>query len=161
MPDRSLKGTSRALLFGSALALAAMMAILTWQVFARYVLGNSPAWAEQTALILMIWMTFLGTASGIAEGFHIRIVEGVKSLKQPWRNRAVQAANLLVICAGLLILVLGSQLVGTTWTNSVPTLPLTRGMVYLVIPASGGLMALFAAWKLIRGEEIEGSSASA
>ena len=109
----------------------------------------------------MIWMTFMGTASGIAEGFHIRIVEGVTSLRQPWRNRAVQCANLLVILAGLLILVLGGQLVGTTWTNSVPTLPLTRGMVYLVIPASGALMALFAAWKLIRGEEIEGSSASA
>ena len=161
MADRMLRGISHVLLLGSALALAAMMAILTWQVFARYVLDDSPAWAEQTALILMIWMTFMGTASGIAEGFHIRIVEGVTSLRQPWRNRAVQCANLLVILAGLLILVLGGQLVGTTWTNSVPTLPLTRGMVYLVIPASGTLMALFAAWKLIRGEEIEGSSASA
>jgi len=161
MPDRILKGISHALLFASALALALMMAILTWQVFARYVLGSSPAWAEQTALLLMIWVTFLGTASGIAEGFHIRIVEGVTSLKQPWRKRAVQVANLLIILAGILIFALGSQLVGTTWTNTVPTLPLTRGMVYLVIPASGALMALFAAQKLIRGEEIEGSAGSA
>ena len=161
MADRILKDISRTLLFGSALALGLMMVILSCQVFSRYVLGNSPAWAEQAALILMIWMTFLGTASGIAEGFHIRIVEGVKSLKQRWRDRAVQSANLLVILAGVLILVLGSQLVATTWTNAVPTLPLTRGMVYLVIPASGGLMAVFAARQLILGEEIEGSSASA
>ena len=161
MIDRFLKVVSRALLFGSALALALMMTILTWQVFARYVLGDSPAWAEQAALILMIWMTFLGTASGIAEGFHIRIVEGVASLRQPWRGGAVQAANALIVLAGMVILVLGSLLVTTTWTNAVPTLPVTRGMVYLVIPIAGGLMAVFAARKLVLGEEIEGSAGSA
>ncbi|MBX7535017.1 TRAP transporter small permease [Qipengyuania flava] len=161
MTERLLKGVSHTLLYGSALALALMMSILTWQVFARYVLGSSPAWAEQSALILLIWMTFLGTASGIAEGFHIRIVEGVASLNQPWRSRAVQTANALIILAGILILGLGSLLVATTWTNAVPTLPVTRGMVYLVIPASGGLMAIFAARKLCLGEEIEGSAASA
>ncbi|WP_170235011.1 TRAP transporter small permease [Croceicoccus sediminis] len=161
MAERILRAISRTLLMASALALASMMAILTWQVFARYVLGNSPAWAEQTALVLMIWMTFLGTASGIADGFHIRIVEGVMSLREPWRKRAVQTANLLIILAGILILVLGSNLVGTTWGNAVPTLPLSRGMVYLVIPVSGALMAVFAMQKLIRGEQIEGSAGSA
>ena len=161
MAERILKAISRTLLMASALALASMMAILTWQVFARYVLGNSPAWAEQTALVLMIWMTFLGTASGIADGFHIRIVEGVMSLREPWRKRAVQTANLLIVLAGILILALGSKLVGTTWGNAVPTLPLSRGMVYLVIPVSGALMAVFAMQKLIRGEQIEGSAGSA
>jgi len=152
---------SRGLLLMSALALALMMAILTWQVFSRYFLGDSPAWAEQAALILMIWMTFFGSASGIADGFHIRIVEGVTSLAQPWRSRAIKAANLLIILAGLMILFLGSKLVGATWTNAVPTLPLTRGMVYLVIPSSGGLMAAFALQKLLRGEQIAGSVGSA
>ena len=161
MADRIGSLVSRALLLMSALSLALMMAILTWQVFSRYLLGNSPPWAEQSALILMIWMTFLGSASGIADGFHIRIVEGVTSLAQPWRSRAIKAANLLIILAGLLILVLGSQLVGATWTNAVPTLPVTRGMVYLVIPLCGGLMAVFALQKLIRGEEIAGSAGSA
>ncbi|WP_206539338.1 TRAP transporter small permease [Aurantiacibacter luteus] len=145
----------------AALALAAMMAILTWQVFARFVLGNSPAWAEQTALLLMIWMTFLGTASGIAEGFHIRIMEGVASLPVRWRGPAVGAANLLVALAGALTFWLGIDLVVATWGNAVPTLPLSRGMAYLVIPLSGLLMAVFALRKLVRGEEIDGSLGSA
>ena len=161
MIDRSIHFTSRLLLLSSALSLALMVTILTWQVFSRYLLDTSPAWAEQAALLLMIWMTFLGTASGIADGFHIRIVEGVTSLPRPWRARAVGIANLLIILAGILFLVLGGQLVGATWNNAVPTLPLTRGMVYLVIPASGLLMALFALDKLLRGEEITGSAGSA
>lgn len=161
MIERAIRFTSRVLLLSSALSLALMVTILTWQVFSRYLLDTSPAWAEQAALLLMIWMTFLGTASGIADGFHIRIVEGVTSLPQPWRAGAVSIANLLIILAGILFLVLGSQLVGATWNNTVPTLPLTRGMVYLVIPASGLLMALFAFEKLVRGEEITGSAGSA
>jgi len=161
MAERLASLVSRGLLLLSALSLALMMAILTWQVFSRYLLGDSPAWAEQSALILMIWMTFLGSASGIAEGFHIRIVEGVTSLAQPGRSRAIKAANLLIILAGILILFLGIRLVGATWANAVPTLPLTRGMVYLVIPFSGGLMAVFALQKLLRGEEIAGSAGSA
>ncbi|MEL1251130.1 TRAP transporter small permease [Aurantiacibacter gilvus] len=161
MAERAISLISRGLLLMSALALALMMAILTWQVFSRYLLGDSPAWAEQAALILMIWMTFLGSASGIADGFHIRIVEGVTSLPQPWRSRAVKVANLLIILAGIMILILGSELVGATWTNAVPTLPVTRGMVYLVIPFSGALMAAFALQRLLRGEEIVGSAGSA
>ena len=161
MLDRVTRVVSRVLLWASAVSLALMVGILTWQVFSRYVLDSSPAWAEQSALVLMIWMTFLGTASGIAEGFHIRIVEGVNSLAHPWRARAIGFANILIILAGLLVLVLGWQLVSATWNNAVPTLPLTRGMVYLVIPASGALMALFALEKLIKGEEIAGSAGSA
>ena len=161
MIDRLIHGTSRTLLLGSAMALALMMIILCWQVLARYLLGNSPAWAEQSALLLMIWMTFLGTASGIADGFHIRIAEGVTSLPPAWRSRVVAAANLLIILAGLIILWFGIILVAKTWNNAVPTLPISRGVVYIVIPVSGLLMALFAAYHLTRGEETGGNLGSA
>lgn len=161
MIDRAISFVSRLLLLSSALSLALMVTVLCWQVFSRYVLDTSPAWAEQAALLLMIWMTFLGTASGIADGFHIRIVEGINNLSQPWRARAIGLANALIILAGVLFLVLGWQLVEATWNNAVPTLPLTRGMVYLVIPASGALMALFALEKLVTGAEIAGSAGSA
>ncbi|WP_051137276.1 TRAP transporter small permease [Novosphingopyxis baekryungensis] len=161
MIDRLVLGISRTLLLGSAIALALMMVILCWQVLARYLLGNSPAWAEQSALLLMIWMTFLGTASGIASGFHIRIAEGVTSLPPPWHSRAVAVANLLIMLAGMMILWFGVVLVTETWNNAVPTLPLSRGMVYIVIPISGLLIALFACHHLVRGEETGGSLGSA
>jgi TRAP-type C4-dicarboxylate transport system permease small subunit len=152
---------SRSLLAASAMALALMVAILCWQVLARYLFEASPAWAEQSALLLMIWMTFLGTASGIADGFHIRIAEGVESLPCRWRQRAVQLANCLIVLCGLLMLVFGTILVMETWTNIVPTLPLTRGMVYSVIPASGLLIAAFALHHLARREATGGSRGSA
>lgn len=161
MIDRIISVTSRLLLIASALALAAMMVILCWQVVVRYIFDNSPAWAEQSALLLMIWMTFLGTASGIADGFHIRIAEGVANLSGRWQSVAIQSANLFIIIAGIIIFWFGTILVIETWYNDVPTLPMPKGAVYSVIPVSGILMALFALHHLVRGTEISGSRGSA
>lgn len=161
MLDRFIATVSRLLLGAAALALALMMGILCWQVFARYVLNASPPWAEQTALLLMVWMTFLGTAAGIADGFHIRIAEGVNSLPARWQIPALQIANCLIVLCGLLMLVFGTVLVAETWGNAVPTLPLTRGQVYCVIPVCGGLMALFALHHLLQKEATGGSIGSA
>lgn len=160
MPE-PLRLLSRVLLALAATCLALMMGVLCWQVLARYLLGSSPAWAEQTALLLMIWMTFLGSAAGIADGFHIRVAEGVANLPPHWSARAVRLANLLTVMSGLLIAWFGVMLVGETWQNAVPTLPLTRGAAYSVIPLSGLLIAVFAAVHLVRGEDAGGSRGSA
>lgn len=161
MIDRTIYATSKLLLVASAFALALMMGILCWQVVSRYVFDDSPAWAEQSALLLMIWMTFLGTASGIADGFHIRIAEGIANLSGRWQSVAIHVANLLIIIAGIIIFWFGTVLVIETWYNDVPTLPMPKGAVYSVIPVSGFLMALFALHHLIRGKEIGGSRGSA
>lgn len=158
---RILQQVSRVLLAITATCLALMVAVLCWQVLSRYLLGSSPAWAEQTALLLMIWMTFLGTAAGIADGFHIRVTEGVTALPPQWSARAVALANLLAVLAGVLIAWVGTGLVSETWNNAVPTLPLTRGMVYLVIPVCGALIALFSLSHLVRGADAGGSRGSA
>ena len=42
----------------AGIGLLVMTAIISAQVFARYVLNDSPAWAEQAALLLMIWYVF-------------------------------------------------------------------------------------------------------
>lgn len=158
---RSLQQVSRVLLAITAICLALMVGVLCWQVLSRYLLGSSPAWAEQTALLLMIWMTFLGTAAGIANGFHIRVTEGVTALPPRWSARAVALANILAVFAGVLIAWVGAGLVSETWNNAVPTLPLTRGMVYLVIPVCGALIAIFSLSHLVRGADAGGSRGSA
>ena len=59
-----------------------MTGIVVVQVFARYVLNDSPVWAEQAALLLMIWYVFIAAAAGVREGFHIRLAVIAESLLQ-------------------------------------------------------------------------------
>ena len=64
---------SRMLIAFGSLGLLAMTAIISWQVFGRFVLNSSPSWTEQASLVLMIWYVMFAAAAGVHEGFHIRI----------------------------------------------------------------------------------------
>lgn len=50
-----------------------MVAAMAWQVFGRYVLGHSPAWAEELARYLMVWLTFLGAVGVLRAGGHLTV----------------------------------------------------------------------------------------
>jgi TRAP-type C4-dicarboxylate transport system permease small subunit len=144
------------LIHAGATGLVLMTAIIGWQVFGRYVLGSSPAWAEQAALILMIWYVFFAAAAGVREGFHIRIV----ALQSAVPARAARAMRLLahvvVGACGIALAVWGVELVARTWSHVIPTLSLPRGFAYLPLPFSGILITLFATELLLedaRGED--------
>ena len=94
----------------SSFGLLLMTGIVVVQVFARYVLNDSPVWAEQAALLLMIWYVFIAAAAGVREGFHIKIVviaEALPARLQRWIRLLTQ---LLVLLFGLVMAVFGAQL---------------------------------------------------
>lgn len=68
-----LDALSRLALLISAGCIVAMTAIITFQVVARYVFNDSPAWSERLSLVLLAYLVFFGAAVGVREKFHIRI----------------------------------------------------------------------------------------
>ncbi len=132
------------LLAAAAAGLVAMTAIIGWQVFGRFVLSSSPTWAEQLALVMMIWLVFLGAAAGVYEGFHIRITMLEQAMPLPARRRVRLLANILVALAGLAMAIWGTELVLRTWSHAIPSLGIPRGAAYAPLPVSGALIILFA-----------------
>lgn len=126
-----------------AAGLVLMTAIIGWLVFGRYVMGSSPAWAEQAALILMIWYVFFAAAAGVREGFHIRILALQSAVPAPAARAMRILAHLVVGACGIALAIWGTELVVRTWTHVIPTLALPRGFAYLPLPLSGALIALF------------------
>ena len=53
--------------------LVVMVGSMCYQVFGRYMLGRSPAWAEELARYLMVWMTFVGAAAVLRSGGHLTV----------------------------------------------------------------------------------------
>ncbi|MDP2117533.1 MAG: TRAP transporter small permease subunit, partial [Brevundimonas sp.] len=51
-------------------ALVAMALIQAWQVFARYVLNDSPGWTEPLALLLMSFAVMFGAAVAVRRETH-------------------------------------------------------------------------------------------
>lgn len=128
----------------AAAGLVLMTVIIGWQVFGRYVLNSTPSWSEQAALALMIWYVSLAAAAGVRQGFHIRIV-ALEEAAGPRVRKVMQVfSNSVVGACGLAMLIWGGELVLRTWSHTVPSLNIPRGLVYLGLPISGALMALFA-----------------
>jgi TRAP-type C4-dicarboxylate transport system permease small subunit len=128
-------------------------------VFARYVLNESPAWAEQAALLLMIWYVMLAAAAGVREGFHIRIGLLENALQPRGRRLVKTLSNAIVALFGLAMIIWGIDLVLETWEHDIPTLGLPRGVAYLPMPIAGVLIVFFCIEHIIalwRDREVEG-----
>ena len=135
-----------------------MTAIIAWQVFARYVLNDSPTWGEQAALLLMIWFVMFAAAAGVREGFHIRITVFADMLKPKPRRVVHLFVHALVGLFGLAMVWWGVELVREVWQHVIPTLGLSRGYAYVPIPIAGFLIFGFALEHVIadiRGREVE------
>lgn len=127
----------------AAAGLLIVTAMIGWQVFGRYILQSSPSWTEQASLLLMIWYVFLAAAAGVWERFHIRI----EILEQSWteanRRRLRIAIHALVAVMGIVLLAYGAMLAWDVRVHVIPSLGISRGWAYIVIPFSGLLIALF------------------
>ena len=64
------------LLMVAVVGLMAIVACVSFQVFGRYVMNDTPTWAEALALVLVIWVTMFGAAVGVRDAGHI----GMESL---------------------------------------------------------------------------------
>ena len=49
---------------------------MSWQVFGRYVLNDTPTWAESLTLVLILYVALIGAAVGVRDAGHI----GMESL---------------------------------------------------------------------------------
>lgn len=86
-----------------AVAMAAMALITAANVVARYLTNVSLAVTEEYSVVLMVIVTFIGTALAAATGRHIR-VEYFTGLMAPARQRRMEmlALVLAIVCFGLL-----------------------------------------------------------
>lgn len=133
----------------ASIGLLLMTAIIVVQVVSRYVLNNSPVWAEQAALLLMIWYVFIAAAAGVREGFHIRIAVIANSLPAGLQRWVRFLTHLLVLLFGIAMAVFGAQLAVATCEHVIPTLGLSRGLAYIPISISGVLIVGFSSEKLL------------
>jgi TRAP-type C4-dicarboxylate transport system permease small subunit len=124
-------------------ALILMTLIITAQVFGRYVLNASPVWAEQAALLVLIWCVFIAAAAGMREGFHIRIAAVVDRLPIRLRGLTNLVSNVVVALFGVAMIFFGVELALATWHHVIPTLGIPRGFAYIPISISGLLITLF------------------
>ncbi|MDN3566296.1 TRAP transporter small permease [Paeniroseomonas aquatica] len=145
----ALDGVARAALFIAGLAMVVMTGVVAWGVFGRFVLNDTPAWAEASALLLMGWVILGAAAAGVREGFHMGFETLRDVLPAPIGLACKVASDAVITVFGAAMAWYGSDLALTVWDATLPTLGLPGTVEYLPITLGGVLMALFGLERLL------------
>lgn len=152
-PEGWLALLARSCVAVAALSLAGMAGVQGWQVFARYVLNDSPSWTEPVALLFMnVAMTF-GAASGVRAGAHFGFFLLPASLGGLPRRLLLSFTHLLCAAISALLCAWSARLVVDGWDIPLAGAPLPQGLQYLPLSIAGALMTLFALEQLVRAQQ--------
>src|SRR6186713_2186388 len=86
-----------------ALAVIGLLAVILcvqWQVFGRYIMNDTPTWAEALALLLVLFVTAFGLGVGVRDSGHIGLESMVGLLPAHWRIRVEYLIHGLVATFG-------------------------------------------------------------
>lgn len=127
----------------AGLQLVLLIVIFGWLVWGRYVLNDTPTWVEQLALILVVWITFLGGATGVWTKSHLSV-----DFMREMMPRAIAAPLHWVSLAGILafsiaLAIYGAELTMNTWARTIPMLGVAEGLRAMPMAICGVLSTLF------------------
>lgn len=152
---RVLDGLAALALGLAAAALVGMAVVQAWQVFARYVLNDSPGWTEPVALLLMGLAVMLGAAVGVRRETHFAFQGLRDALPGPLKAAAKALSRLIALAAGLGLTGYGLMLMIDDWDVAMAGAPLPSGLKFLGLAVGGALIALFSAERLLTGDFVE------
>lgn len=129
-------------------ALLGMVAVQALQVFARYVINDSPGWTEPVALILLNTAMSFGAAAGVHRGAHFGFFVLVHTAPPPIKRVLLALSNSVIAIIGGALAVWGTQLLLDGIDIPMAGAPLPQSAVFAPMATGGALMALFALQRL-------------
>jgi TRAP-type C4-dicarboxylate transport system permease small subunit len=144
-----------------ALAVIGLLGVILcvqWQVLGRYVLNDTPTWAEALAMLLVLFVTAFGLAVGVRDAGHIGLESLVVLLPERWQRRIELLIHALVAVFGGVMVYGGWQWAAAKWDEKKPMMPVPDGIDYVPIVIAGVLIVLFSIEHivaLLRGTTVE------
>jgi TRAP-type C4-dicarboxylate transport system permease small subunit len=144
----------------AVIGLLSVVLCVQWQVFGRYVLNDTPTWAEALAMLIILFVTAFGLGVGVRDAGHIGMESLIVLLPEKWRVRLELVIHSLVAVFGFLMVQSGWMWASAKWQEKKPMLPVPDGIDYVPIVIAGALIFIFSIEHivaLLRGEVVEPS----
>lgn len=151
-PPRVLNTLSTAVLGLAGFALVGMALVQAWQVFARYVLNDSPGWTEPVALLLMSFAVMFGAAVAVRRESHFAFQTLLHAMPSGLQTLLKSVSRLIAAAAGGGLMLLGGHLMLDEWVVNMAGAPLPAGLKYAALCVGGALILLFALERLVFGD---------
>jgi TRAP-type C4-dicarboxylate transport system permease small subunit len=160
MYSRLCAGLSKLALMTAVVLLIAVVLSVQWQVFGRYVMNDTPTWAEALALLLVLFVTAFGLAVGVRDAGHIGLESMVALLPEAWQRRIELLIHALVALFGGFMVYGGWIWAAAKWQEKKPMLPVPDGIDYVPLIIAGVLIVLFSIEHIVanlQGKTVEPS----
>jgi TRAP-type C4-dicarboxylate transport system permease small subunit len=123
--------------------LAAIVSVVAFQVFGRYVLNDSPTWTENLALVLVLYVTLIGAAVGVRDAGHLGMDSLLVLASADWQRRLGIAIHACVGLFGGLMAWNGAVLGESVASYKLANIDLPESVRYVPLVISGLLIILF------------------
>lgn len=140
----------------AATALVGLVVVQGWQVFARYVMNDSPSWTEPVTLLLLATAMGLGAAAGVRDNRHFGfflLAEAAGARARRWLDRLTA---LVLLAIGGAMAAWSGRLLADGWDVRLAGAPLPQSINFLPLTLGGALIVLFALDRLRRSRRTGG-----
>ena len=140
----------------AGICIVVMTTIFSWLVYGRYVLNATPTWVEQVSLLLVVFMGFLGAATGVHRRTHLSVNFFRYVSPRPLRRFFELLTHLVMAGFAFIMAYQGYKLVLFKWGSQIPLIDIPEGVRAIPIMLCGALTLLYSAGHILRfilGEE--------
>lgn len=145
-------------LYFAVAGLLMIVVVVAYQVFGRYVLNDSPTWAESLALVLILYVTLIGAAVGVRDAGHLGMESLLVLVPEKIRHKIEIGIHGLVAAFGVAMLYNGFVLGHSVAGYKIANLDLSEAVRYVPLALSGAMIVLFSiehVVALLTGREVE------
>lgn len=133
----------------TGILLVVLTVIFGWLVFGRYILNSTPTWVEQFALLLVVYIGFLGASIGVHKKTHLGVSVFREISPKPVRSVFELLSHIIMGGFGLVMTIYGYQLTLFKWDAKIPLIHVSEGLRSLPILLSGIFISLYTIGHLI------------
>jgi len=142
-PRRALDRLADSVIAIAAIALFGLVVVQGWQVFARYVINDSPSWTEPVTLLLLSIAMSLGAAAGVHTNRHFGFFLLQDHMRPAIRRLVEFIVPLIVLSIGAVLAWWGAVLLLDGLHIKAAGARLPQSINYLPLSIGGALMVLF------------------
>jgi len=130
----------------------ALVLDVLWGVFTREVLDAQPAWTQELATFLLVWLALLGGVLAYADDRHLGVDILVTKMHPDSKRITRFVTHLCVLGFSITVLIIGGvQLFTSRWESGqeLPAMGIRKAWFYSVLPLCGVLITILSAGKLL------------
>ena len=143
------KGLDRILSLISAALMAALILIVLYSVFSRYILNASIAWAEEMSRFIFVSVVCIGAVTAYFREEHLGLDILIKLLPESVHKYVDVVKYVLILFITAFMTWGGWRLMMESFDSVSPALRIRVGYIYMILPVFSALLCLTTAVRLV------------